>query len=178
MEEEVSLPKRRTENRSFRIDSGVLSGLEEEAGRKKVSVNTLVNQLLAEYIEVERHRKRLGTVEISASAFLLLLATASEEDIRRAGSVSGPSVVKAYMLSKWGHESVPNILKFIRENASVTGLYDYSEAASSPKTITLTHSMGKKWSVYMASFFTAAFEEAGQKIQVEVAEQAVGIKLL
>ncbi|MGA2666415.1 MAG: hypothetical protein ABSF83_15875 [Nitrososphaerales archaeon] len=178
MEEEVSLPKRKTENRSFRIDSGVLSGLEEEAQRKKVSVNTLVNQLLADYIEVERHRKRLGTVEISASAFQLLLATASEEDIARAGGSSGPSVLKAYMLSKWGHQSVPNIFRFIRENASVTGLYDYSETASAPKTITLTHSMGKRWSIYMASFFSAAFEDAGQKIQVEVAEQAIWIKLL
>jgi predicted HicB family RNase H-like nuclease len=42
MEENFASPKRKAENRSFRIDSGTLTGLEDEAARKKVSVNTLV----------------------------------------------------------------------------------------------------------------------------------------
>jgi hypothetical protein len=178
MEENFASQKRKTENRSFRIDSGTLKGLEDEAARKKVSVNTLVNQLLADYIEVGRHRKRLGTVSLSVSAFEHVLAAASDEDITRAGRVSGHSVPKAYALSKWGVESVPNVLSFIRENASVTSLYDYSESPQSPKTITLTHSFGKKWSLYLSSFFIAAFEDADQKVVSEISDQAVGLKLL
>jgi len=178
MEENFASQKRKTENRSFRIDSGTLKGLEDEAARKKVSVNTLVNQLLADYIEVGRHRKRLGTVSLSVSAFEHVLAAASDEDITRAGRVSGHSVPKAYALSKWGVESVPNVLNFIRENASVTSLYDYSESPSSPKTITLTHSFGKKWSLYLSSFFIAAFDDAGQKVVSEISDQVVGLKLI
>jgi hypothetical protein len=178
MEDSFAPAKRKTENRSFRIDSGTLTGLEEEASRKKVSVNTLVNQLLADYIDVGRHRKRLGTVSLSVSAFEHILATSSDDDIARAGGTSGHSVPKAYALSKWGVESVQNVLSFIRENASITGLYDYSESPSSPKTITLTHSFGKKWSLYLSSFFVAAFEDAGQKVVTEISDQAVGMKLM
>jgi hypothetical protein len=178
MEENNAPQKRKTENRSFRIDGSTLQGLEEEAARKKVSVNTLVNQLLADYIDVGRHRKRLGTVSLSVSAFEHILAAASDDDISQAGRVSGHSVPKAYALSKWGVESVPNVLSFIRENASVTSLYDYSESPSSPKTITLTHSFGRKWSLYLSGFFIAAFEDAGQKVTAEVSDQVIGLKLM
>jgi hypothetical protein len=178
MEENFASPKRKTENRSFRIDSGTLKGLEDEAARKMVSVNTLANQLLTDYIEVGRHRKRLGSVSLSVSAFERILAAASDEDITRAGRVSGHSVPKAYALSKWGVVSVPNVLSFIRENASTTALYDYSESPSSPKTITLTHSFGRKWSLYLSSFFVAAFEDAGQKVASEVSDQVIGLKLI
>ncbi len=178
MEETNPPRKRKTENRSFRIDSEVLRGLEEEAGRKQVSVNTLVNQLLADYIDVGRHRKRLGTVALSISAFELIIAAASDADIVQAGTMSGRNVPRAYALSKWGRDNPQYVLSFIRENASVTGLYDYSESPTSPKTITLTHQFGRKWSLYLASFFTAAFDDAGEKVQTEVSNQAVGLKLL
>ena len=178
MEENFTSPKRKTENRSFRIDSGTLTGLEDEAARKKVSVNTLVNQLLADYIDVGRHRKRIGTVSLSLSAFERILTAVSDEDITHAGAISGHSVPKAYALSKWGVETIPNVLSFIRENASTTGLYDYSESPSSPKTISLTHSFGRKWSLYLSSFFIAAFEDAGQKAVSEISDQVVGLKLV
>ncbi len=178
MEENFTPQKRKTENRSFRIDSAVLLGLEEEAARKKVSVNTLVNQLLADYIDVGRHRKRLGTISLSISAFERILAATSDEDIIAAGAASGHSVPKAYALGKWGHESVPNVLTFIRENASVTSLYDYSESSNSPKSITLTHPFGRKWSLYLSSFFVSAFQDAGQKVVAEISDQAIGLTLL
>jgi len=151
--------------------------LEEEAARKKVSVNTLVNQLLANYIDVGRHRQRLGTISLSASAFKLIISTETDDEVIKAAQVAGKSIPRAYAASKWGHESVANILAFIRENASVTELYDYSDSPDNPKVITLTHSYGRKWSLFLSNFFISAFEDAGQRVQSEVSDQAVILKL-
>ncbi|MGA2199538.1 MAG: hypothetical protein ABSG45_06340 [Nitrososphaerales archaeon] len=177
MEENFPPRKRKTENRSFRISSEVLEGLEDEAERKKVSVNTLVNQLLADYINVRRHRLRLGSLSMSVTAFKLIIAATSDQDIIGAGATAGRSVPRAYASSKWGEESAKNVMSFIKENASVTGLYDYSESPNTPGAITLTHPFGRKWSLYLASFCEAAFEDAGEKVRSEVSDQAVVLKL-
>jgi predicted DNA-binding ribbon-helix-helix protein len=169
--------RRKTENRSFRIESAVLQGLEEEARRKKVSVNTFVNQLLANYIDVGRHRLRVGTVSLSTSAFKLLINELSDEYLMKAGKESGKSIPRAYASSKWGQDSTPNLLSFIRDNASITGLYDYSESSSTPRSITLTHPYGRKWSIFLSSFFLAAFEDTGPRPQTEISDQAVVIKM-
>jgi hypothetical protein len=177
MEENFPPRKRKTENRSFRINSDVLKGLEDEAERKKVSVNTLVGQLLADYINVGRHRIRLGTLSMSTSAFKLIIAATSDQDIVEAGAVAGRSVPRAYVSTKWGEETTKNLMSFIRENASVTGLYDYSESPSTPGAITLTHPYGRKWSLYLSSFCEAAFDDAGGKVLSEISDQAVVLKL-
>jgi hypothetical protein len=169
--------KRKTENRSFRIDGAVLTGLEEEARRKKVSVNTLVNQLLADYIDVGRHRIRLGTVSMSSTAFKMIIGAISDSDLVLAAVGAGKSTPRAYASEKWGQTSGPNVLTFIKENASVTALYDYSESPQSQKNITLTHPFGRKWSVYLSSFCVAAFKDAGQDIRTEISDQAVMLKL-
>jgi hypothetical protein len=136
-----------------------------------------VNQLLADYIEVGRHRLRVGTISLSTSAFKLLVNEVSDEYLAKAGREAGRSIPRAYASSKWGQDSAPNLLHFIRDNASITGLYDYSESSSSPKNITLTHPYGRKWSIFLSNFFLSGFEDAGQRIQTETSDQAVVLKL-
>src|SRR5271169_1967198 len=114
MDENFPQAKRKTDNRSFRINSDVLAGLEEEAGRKKVSVNTLVNQLLADYINVGRHRLRLGSLSLSISAFKLMIGALSDEDISKMAAISGRNIPRAYASSKWGTENADNVMSFIK----------------------------------------------------------------
>ncbi len=154
-----------------------MQGLEDEARRKKVSVNTFVNQLLADYIDVGRHRLRVGTISLSTSAFRLFIKELGDEYLAQAGKEAGKSIPRAYASSKWGQASAPNLLNFIRDNASITGLYDYSESSTSPKSITLTHPYGRKWSIFLSNFFLAAFDDAGQRVQSEISDQAVVIKM-
>jgi hypothetical protein len=58
---------RKTVTRSFRIDEAALGALEEEAGRRNVSVNTFLNQQILSFANFDRFFMRLGLVKLSAN---------------------------------------------------------------------------------------------------------------
>jgi hypothetical protein len=58
---------------SFRIDEDYLKKLKEESVEKKVSLNTLADQIFGEYIEWQRYAERFGIVSISKDAFKYVL---------------------------------------------------------------------------------------------------------
>jgi hypothetical protein len=177
LEEDLKPRKRKTENRSFRLDATVLEGLEDEAARKKVSVNTLVSQLLANYVETDRHTRRIGDVNMNANVFKLLFNAVSEKGLLEAAAWGGANVPKAYVLSKWGTLTLDHLMSYIKENAGSSGLYDYSETGADKKSITLTHTLGMKWSEFLSIYMKLAFQTFGQKVECEYNEQAIAIRL-
>ena len=55
----------KTVTRSFRINEIAFLALEEEAKKRKISLNTLVNQLFISYANFDRYFQRLGMIKIS-----------------------------------------------------------------------------------------------------------------
>ena len=64
--------KKKTTTVSFRIDSEYGQLLCDEAG-KKVSLNTLANQIFGEHLEWQLSIERFGTITMSKEGFKLLL---------------------------------------------------------------------------------------------------------
>jgi predicted HicB family RNase H-like nuclease len=54
----------KTVTRSFRISEGVFLALEEEAKKRNISLNTLVNQLFLSYANFDRHFQTPGFLKM------------------------------------------------------------------------------------------------------------------
>ena len=167
--------KKKTENRSFRLDAMTLSGLEQQAERKKVSVNTLVSQVLTDYVEAGLQWERLGSMSLQTNIFKILFDAVSEQGLLEAAAWGGANIPKAYVLSKWGTLSIENLIKFVKETA-VRGWYEYSETVQGQRVITLNHSLGIKWSEFLSLYMKLAFQTFGQKVDSDYNEKAVAIK--
>ncbi|MDG6925903.1 MAG: hypothetical protein JRN09_05070 [Nitrososphaerota archaeon] len=176
LREDTPPRKKKTENRSFRLDSSTLAGLEQEAERKKVSVNTLVSQILAHYVEVDRQWERLGLISVQSNTFKIIFDAVSEQGLLEAAAWGGANIPKAYVLSKWGALTVDNLMLFIKEKG-LSGWYEYSEADQDQKVITLNHSMGMKWSEFLSIYLKLAFQTFGKTVETDFNEKAVAIKL-
>lgn len=176
LEEAPVSRKRKTENRSFRLDASTLSGLEEEAERKKVSVNTLVSQILTRYIESDRQWERLGVIKIQSNTFKVLFDQLGEAGLLEAAAWGGANIPKAYVLSKWGALTLDNLIEFVKENG-MGGWYEYSETDQDRRIITLNHSLGIKWSEFLSIYMKLAFQTFGHKVESDYNEKAVAIKL-
>jgi hypothetical protein len=168
--------KKKTENRSFRLDAATLSGLEQQAQRKKVSVNTLVSQVLTDYVETGLQWDRLGTMSLEANTFKILFEAVSEQGLLEAAAWGGANIPKAYVLSKWGALSIDNLINFIKE-AALRGWYEYSETVKEQRVITLNHSLGIKWSEFLSLYMKLAFQTFGKQVQSDYNEKAVAIKI-
>jgi hypothetical protein len=168
--------KRKTENRSFRLDASTLGGLEQQAERKKVSVNTLVSQILTDYVETSVHWDRLGTMTIQSNVFKLLFDAVSEKGLLESAAWGGANIPKAYVLNKWGSLSVDNLMNYIKDSAQ-RGLYEYSETSQGGRIITLNHTLGIKWSHFLSIYMKLAFQTFGATVETDYNDKAVAIKL-
>lgn len=150
--------KEKTATRSFRVSESAFKALEEDAARRNTSVNTLVNQILVAYTNWDRFLERVGAIRTSKSAFSLLLNASSDEAIIEAARVSGPDTPKSIILAKHGVLSTNTILDYVRSATMYGGFAEYSEVETQGKmTITLTHDLGRKGSIFMSGILESLF---------------------
>lgn len=150
--------KEKTTTHSFRVSDSAFKALEEDSARRNVSVNTLLNQLLVAYTNWGRFLDRVGAIRTSKAAFGTLLNASSDEAIIEAARVSGPDIPKSIILAKHGALSINTILDYVRSATMYGGFAEYSEVESQGKmTITLTHDLGRKGSIFMSSVIESVF---------------------
>lgn len=61
---DISKPKR-TVTMTFRIDESILNVLKEESERKDISLNTLVNHVLKQYVDWDMYAAKAGMIPIA-----------------------------------------------------------------------------------------------------------------
>jgi uncharacterized protein (DUF1778 family) len=86
---------------SFRIDSEYEKLLRSEAEEKKVSLNTLANQIFGEHLEWQRYIERFGTIVMSKDAFKLILELLSEDKVVDLAINIAAKAPKEFILFKW-----------------------------------------------------------------------------
>ena len=67
--------------RSFRINENAFLALEEEAKKRNISLNTLVNQLFLSCANFDRYFERLGFIKMSNVTFRKILESTPEKEI-------------------------------------------------------------------------------------------------
>lgn len=65
----------KTVTRSFRINESAFLTLQEEAKKRNISVNTLVNQLFLSYANFDQYFQRLGMLKMSEFQFTKILSS-------------------------------------------------------------------------------------------------------
>jgi hypothetical protein len=167
----------KSESQSFRVDGRVLGDLKEEAKRDKVSLSSLVNQILTKYVDYGRFADRMNALSLARKTFTSILNLASEEDIARVAEIEGASSPVAFITSMNGHMSVENVVGFIKDLSEHANLFEYSSISHSPPTFTLVHELGVKWSLFLAHYLAEAFKTAGVQVKFTTSDRAVTFTL-
>lgn len=139
----------RTVTATFRIEEDAFKDLQEDARRQNVSVNTLVNQLFLGYSNFDRLMRRFQLIKIPAATFRTILDGSSDEAVIAAAKTAGESIAKTFIISKHGAFTIENVLESFRASSGYINAFEYSEFLAPGKiTITLTHNLGKKGSLF------------------------------
>ena len=170
-------PARRSTIRSFRLDEATLQRLEEEAKRRNLSTNTLLNQLLASYVSFDILFEKLGMMKIAHATFGHLLQAASEEEVIDAGKKAGEDVPRAIISAREGSVSLHGALEFLRTMGDYANLYKYSEVeADRKKTLVLLHVLGPKGSLFLIHYVAAVLEHVGIRPRYSSTDHSVTIE--
>ncbi|MGC2382757.1 MAG: hypothetical protein WA631_06575 [Nitrososphaeraceae archaeon] len=147
------IKRKKTATISFRMDSKYEQLLRNEAEEKKVSLNTLANQIFGEHLEWQRYIERFGTIVMSKDAFKLILEFLSEEKvIDLASSIASKAPVE-FILFKWKDLNSDNVINFVRMFFGHCGYgqYDYIKDKSTNK-FSIRHELGRKGSLFLTTY--------------------------
>jgi hypothetical protein len=170
--------KEKTVTRSFRISESAFKALEEDAARKNVSVNTLVNQLFLTHANYDIFYDKIGLMRVSQATFSRLVNACSDEVLIETARLTGKDIAKAIILAKHGVLSLTTVLDFIRTGSLYGGYAEYSEVENQGKrSITLMHNHGQKGAIFLRYYFESLFELVGCQPKVTSSEHSVTFEI-
>lgn len=155
---------KKTSTITFRIDEKYEKGLRKEAKEKRISLNTLANQIFGDHVELDQYMKKFGMVEMSKGSFRELLNSLDEKNIINFAKSVGSKEPKDFILFKWKELTVKSITEFIKmyfEHCGY-GMCDM-ESDESISTVSIHHEFGKKGSIFLKAFLEAIIQSALEK---------------
>jgi len=169
----------KTVTRSIRINESAFLALEEEAKKRNISINTLVNQLFMSYANFDRYLQRLGMLKMSKVTFnRILKATPDNEIIELAREIAQNSS-RVIILARSGTLSLTSILDYLNDVADYAHYVERSEVVSpgGKLIITLMHSFGDKGSIFVRAYAKALFELVNMEPKLSFTENSVTIEV-
>ena len=155
---------KKTSTITFRIDEKYEKGLRKEAEEKRVSLNTLANQIFGDHVEYDQFMKKFGMVEMSKGSFKDLLNSLDEKNIISFAKSIGSTEPKDFILFKWKKltpESVSEFIKMYFEHCGY-GMCDM-QTDDSASEVSIHHDFGKKGSIFLKAFLEAIVQSSLEK---------------
>ncbi len=150
---------KRTSSITFRIAESYEKALRKVAEEKKISLNTLANQIFGNYVELERYMAKFGVLVMSKDTFKLLLSAMSEKDLINLAVRAGSEEPKEFILFKWKTLNADNVIEFLKIYFEHCGYGTYDMERSDGNTaLSVHHNLGEKGSLYLKSFVESVIQ--------------------
>lgn len=147
------MSSKKTSTFTFRIDKEYERILRDEAQSRKITVNTLANQIFGDYVEWQRYIERFGTIVLSKEAFKTVLNLLDEKNIVNLAADIAERAPKEFILFKWKGLSIDNVIKFIKMYFDHCGYGAHDQTKTEGNvTFSVHHDLGKKGSLFLKTF--------------------------
>lgn len=168
----------KTVTKSFRISESAFLAIEEEAKKRNISVNTLVNQLFLSYANFDRYQRH-GFLKMSKVTFRKILETATEKEIVELAREVARNSSRTLVLAKYGELSLTNFLDYLNSLDDYAYFIEYNEvySAGEKRIITLMHSYGENSSIFVKTFAQALFELIGVEPKLSSTNNSVTLEI-
>ncbi len=169
---------KKTSSITFRITESYDKGLRKIAEEKKISLNTLANQIFGNYVELERYMGKFGVLMMSHDAFSSILDVLDEKQIIPLASDIGSKEPKEFILFKWkdvNSEFVTDFITIYFEHCGY-GTCDL-EQTESEIVISIHHKLGKKGTIFLKTFLESLIQSTlEQSCKTITTEESVTIR--
>ena len=166
----------RTESITFRLESRILDNLRKKAKHDRVTINTLVNQLIADYFEWSMTAKDAGWMVtpkvITSKAFEML----SEEEILRVADAAFQETKDVIIFMK-GNDNVQSFLSILRNGVERSGFGLRELEKEGKTTFIIQHDMGRNYSFLFKSVLELIMHHYGLQVELETTDRTVIMSL-
>ena len=133
---------------SFRLNKDVLTKLKKEAESENLSLNSLVNKVLEAHVNWHSSAPKLGIVPINSEVIKVLFENMSDDDVKKLANKIAPEISEDLLLLR--HEdTLETFLELAQDYFGVCGFPFSVQEKNSHYKITVRHTLGKKYSLYI-----------------------------
>jgi hypothetical protein len=146
--------------RTFRIEREYDEALRDEADSQGTSVNSLANQILKKYTNSDRYFRIGQSITVSPRTLDHLTKYLLDEEIAKVGKRSGSEIPKDQLTMRGLPINRQTVEWFILEvlveynNWFTADMHEKDNTT----TIYIRHFYGRKWSIFLESYFNAMLE--------------------
>lgn len=98
---------------SFRIDEHVIKALEKEAQKRGISLSSLVNKTLKDYVTSEMHFEDLGFILVSKDFLRKIFSRVDDKDIAEIGKEFGLTIAREYVAYFYPQVNGDTLVEFL-----------------------------------------------------------------
>ena len=148
----------KTETSSFRLEKEMFTEFKEHAKKQNITVNSLINKIMKDYVEWGAQIPSINLIPISASLIGLFLKSHNEEEIRKVAKEHAEIHMVENLLMIKNEESI---------EAFLSGVQNWCKSAGFPLSIrdkndsinyTLMHKQGTKFSILVEETIKTSIE--------------------
>ena len=152
---------------SIRVPSGRVADLKKEARVRKVSMNIMVNHILDSYVEFQLYAKNGGFIPLPRKTARAMLNALREEEISilARGPLRSEFIDLVFLMK--GRLALQSFLNALAIWSRESGFAVRDDYEDSHRTLTISHNMGKKWSILIEQFLTSALEDISVNFRIE-----------
>lgn len=170
--------RKKSESITFRIDEKYDTILRKIADEKKISLNTLANQIFGNYVELEVYLQKFGVLKLSTDSFRRILAILDDKDIVEVATRAGSLEAKEFILFKWKELNLQTVTDFIKIFFDVCG-FGRCDLEINPSKVSLSahHDLKEKGSLYIKHFLESLIRTSLNKsCKTTITEDSVTVE--
>ncbi|HVB66150.1 MAG TPA: hypothetical protein VND01_00475 [Candidatus Acidoferrales bacterium] len=152
------LNKRKTVHYSFRINSKVLTELEEESGKKGVSTSNLVNEVLEAYTRRFKYFEDLGFVPVPKDFLRKWLPRINEKSLSSDATELGSVIAREYISYFFQDCNNDTLIEFLNLWLGRLGPHQHKIVNDRFHWFAVNHDINMKFSIHLREFLTALIE--------------------
>ncbi len=175
MEDEAVGEKNKTV--TFRIDKNVLDKIKSHASFERITLNALVNQLLAHAVDWDIVASKSGWVPVPKALLMSWFDRLDDKTIQSIAEEKGRLVSRDMLFAMKGKYGIWEWISVLRGRAKAAG-FSFTQVDDKHEIkFIMRHGMGIKWSKHFKSFYEIAFKELGCNVKFDLTENTIIYRL-
>ena len=150
---------------SCRIDQEIYDALVEDASKKGISLNSMMNNIAKHHITWKRHADEIGFVPITKRMLGKIFHHLDEDTITQLAKEIGGTVPRELFFLNYDEMSFTNLMNVLEINANRFGSVKHVIANPS-HTLNIHHGINKKFSQFLAESHQTLADEMSLKLDI------------
>jgi len=149
---------------SIRIDSNLNNKLHQKSAEQKVSLNTLINNMLENQVQWHDLVSEVGWVSVFRETFKELMDSISKEKAIKIGQTTGKIDLQNSIKYFHGRVDLDTVIDFIKNRFKVLKVQFKHISENGNEKIFIHHDLGKNWPHLVVSELNELLNEIGYRV--------------